>query len=106
MKHNEFKAYFKKKLLAKVQNTYDLVSIDESSSNRTIYLVDKELLKTDYVVTCFFGTNNYHIKVFKLDEDHQKDKKKLHQFVDKSCIYDEDYSYLAFHNIQKVLKLF
>ena len=106
MKHNEFKAYFKKKLLAKVQNNYDLVSIDESSSNRTIYLVNKELLKIDYVITCFFGTNNYHIKVFKLDEDHKKDKKKLHQFLDKSCICDEDHSYLAFHNTQKVLKLF
>ena len=106
MKHNEFKAYFKKKLLAKVQNIYDLVSIDESSSSRTIYLIDKELLKTDYVITCFFGTNNYHVKVFKLEKDHKNDEKQFSKFSKENCICDEDHSYLAFHNIQKVLKLF
>ena len=83
MKHNEFKAYFKKKLSVKVQNTYDLVSIDESSSNRTIYLINKNFLSTDFVITCFFGTNNYHIKVFKLDKDHKKMKNNLVNFLKK-----------------------
>ena len=63
MKHNEFKAFFKKKLIEKLSG-YEILSIDETLSNRVLYILDSNSLVCKFIITCWFGTNEFNIKVF------------------------------------------
>ena len=64
MKHNEVKAYFKKKLQKTISN-YDIISIDESSTYRKLLIVDPNTLDVKIMLNCFFGAKEFHIKAFK-----------------------------------------
>lgn len=68
MKHNEIKAYFKNKLKEKLTN-YDVLSVDETMSSRNLYIIDKQTFETKMLVTTWFGTNEFDVKAFILDEN-------------------------------------
>lgn len=67
MKHNEFKAFFKKKLVEKLP-MYEILSIDETSSSRVLYIIDKNSLVCKFLLTCWFGTNDFSIEVFEAEK--------------------------------------
>lgn len=75
MKHNEFKAFFKKQLENTL--TYQCVSIDETLSSRNIYLLDEKLC-TKYLIKCWFGTNEFTLSAFKIN----KNTKTVHAYND------------------------
>lgn len=66
MKHNEMKAYFKKQLQKKLQlySKMDIVSIDKSSMERDMYVVDSEM-QTRMLVSAYFGSEQFSIKAYK-----------------------------------------
>ena len=73
MKHNEFKAFFKKKLVDTFCSDYEIISIDETMSSRNIYVIEKDTLITRYLIKCWFATNDYSISIFSIDESVNKE---------------------------------
>lgn len=63
MKHNEVKAFFKKQVIEKFPQ-YTILSIDETSSSRVLYVLDRQTLETLIKITCWFGTNDFSISIF------------------------------------------
>ena len=102
MKHNEFKAFFKKKLQENLTE-YDIVSIDKSTSSRNIFILDKETLDTKIMVTSFWGTNEYSINVFEITKDIKTGKKELSEFND--AFYSVRGSYYHTKSFSEVIKV-
>lgn len=76
MKHNEIKSFFKKRLQKELtQYQIEVLSIDETNSSKILYLVNVESLNTDYVLKCWFGTNDYSIRLY-------EGKDKINYFKD------------------------
>ena len=63
MKHNEVKAYFKKKLKENIAN-YDILSIDESSTYRKLFILNPNTLAVKIMINCYFGAKDFHIRAF------------------------------------------
>ena len=80
MKHNEVKAFFKSKLKEELPE-YTILSIDETMSQRNIFIVDKKL-KTKYYIDCWFATNDYHVILFEINKKIQTGKVKLNKYKD------------------------
>lgn len=83
MKHNEFKAFFKKRLVDKLCLGYEVLSIDETLSSRNIYILEKETLIAKVLVKCWFATNNYSISIFKIDESNNKELNIYKDYVNR-----------------------
>lgn len=95
MKHNEVKAYFKNKLKEKLKD-YDILSVDQTLSSRTIYVVAKETLKVILVLDCWFGTDEYSVTGFNITDEHRNLNKKIHKFVDKDIEIKGNYTQLHY----------
>ena len=100
MKHNEVKAYFKKKLCNELTG-YDILSVDETLSSRTLYIVDKETLRTKIMVKCWFATNDYHITCFYINKKHLKGD-KINQY--KDFFIDVKGNYTQLHNLSLIIE--
>ena len=81
MKHNEFKAFFKKKLQESLTN-YNIISIDNSATSRDIYVLDKKTMDTKIMITSFWGTDEYSLNVFEITKDIKTGKKELSRYND------------------------
>ena len=68
MNHNEVKAFFKKRLEKQLSKVFTLLSIDESITTRVIYIAESKTLTTHIVIETYFGTRQFSIKVFDLNE--------------------------------------
>ena len=68
MNHNEVKAFFKKRLEKQLSKVFTLLSIDESITTRVIYIAETKTLTTHIVIETYFGTRQFSIKVFDLNE--------------------------------------
>ena len=97
MKHNEIKAYFKKKLVQELTN-HDVLSIDESLSSRVLYVIEKDTLRTTTVIRCWFATNDYHISAYVVNNKHLKGE-KLNQYKDQFIEVKGNYNQLHKLNI-------
>ena len=100
MKHNEFKAFFKKKLETVLNENFEMIAIDEQTSSRNIYILEKETLKTKFLITSFWGTNDFHIRLFEINDKQRNNKKELNKFED-FCL-DVEGNYLQTHLFDKV----
>ena len=68
MNHNEVKAFFKKRLEKQLSKVFILLSIDESITTRVIYIAESKTLTTHMVIETYFGTRQFSIRVFDLNE--------------------------------------
>ena len=68
MNHNEVKAFFKKRLEKQLSKVFTLLSIDESITTRVIYIAESKTLTTHIVIETYFGTRQFSIRVFDLNE--------------------------------------
>ena len=68
MNHNEVKAFFKKRLEKQLSKVFILLSIDESITTRVIYIAESKTLTTHIVIETYFGTRQFSIRVFDLNE--------------------------------------
>lgn len=100
MKHNEVKAYFKKKLVEALPN-YDILSIDETMSSRNIYIVDKQTMDAKIYVDSWFATNDFHIKAFVIEYAHIGGR-KINKYEDYFCEVKGNYNQILF--LGKVIK--
>ena len=76
MKHNEIKSYFRKRL-QKELDAYGIkvLSIDKSNASKILYIVDDANFRTDFVVDCWFATDDYEISIYEA-------KDKINYFKD------------------------
>ena len=79
MKHNEVKAFFKKQVIEKFPQ-YTVLSIDETSSSRILYVLDKQTLETLIKIKCWFGTNEFSVYVY--DAKHLRELKHVNPYKD------------------------
>lgn len=97
MKHNEFKAFFKKKLIERLPQ-YEVLSIDETLSNRVIYILNRDTLVCNSIIICWFGTNEFSIKIF----DAQSGKNiKFNRY--KDFIFEVSGNYIQTEKIGQVI---
>ncbi len=82
MKHNEIKAFFKKRLNDELKD-YVVLSVDETASSRNLYILDKHSLDTLMLVRCWFATSDYSISVFKIISEIKDTNKKINYFKDQ-----------------------
>lgn len=99
MKHNEIKSYFRKRLQKELtDNGIKCLNVDETNNISRIYLVDDEVLQTKFLVTCFFNTNGYSVKVY-------PPKYKLSMFKDYVKEAQDNYTNLTpLYSLIKFLK--
>ena len=101
MKHNEVKAFFKNALKEELKNKI-VLSIDETATSRNIYIIDKTTMTTQFYISTFFGTNKFHVKLFKVTTMMQAGHQELHEFKDH-C-YEEEGNYLQLHKLKLVIR--
>lgn len=87
MKHNEVKAYFKKKLKENITN-YDILSIDESSTYRKLFILNPNTLTVKVMINCFFGAKEFHIRAF------ENKNTKINIYTDAYDDFEGDYMQL------------
>lgn len=65
MKHNEIKSFFKKRLQTELDNYgIKVLSIDETNSTKMLYLIKEETLETQFVVKCYFSSDDYAVRIY------------------------------------------
>lgn len=102
MKHNEFKAFFKKKLDSVLSEDFEVVSIDEQTSSRKMFILDKKSLKVVYLITSFWGTKEFHIQLFEITESYQTGEREFHTFQDADL--DITGNYLQTHLFNEIFE--
>ena len=93
MKHNEVKAYFKKQLVEALPK-YDVLSIDETLSSRNIYIIDKQTKATLFYLDCWFGTNDFRIRLFDVPDANAEFK--INKYTDYIAQANGSYYQLLF----------
>ena len=106
MNHNEVKAFFKKRLEKQLSKVFTLLSIDESITTRVIYIAESKTLTTHIVIETYFGTKQFSIRVFDLNElgrTKPYNKYKDHKFVIEGTYKELDKLQLAIDTIMVLL---
>lgn len=106
MNHNEVKAFFKKRLEKQLSKVFTLLSIDESITTRVIYIAESKTLTTHIVIETYFGTKQFSIKVFDLNElgrTKSYNKYKDHKFAIEGTYKELEKLQLAINTINILL---
>lgn len=106
MNHNEVKAFFKKRLEKQLSKAFTLLSIDESITTRVIYIAETKTLTTHIVIETYFGTKQFSIRVFDLNElgrTKPYNKYKDHKFAIEGTYKELEKLQLAINTINVLL---
>lgn len=106
MNHNEVKAFFKKRLEKQLSKAFTLLSIDESITTRVIYIAEEKTLTTHLVIETYFGTKQFSIRVFDLNElgrTKPYNKYKDHKFAIEGTYKELEKLQLAINTINVLL---
>lgn len=106
MNHNEVKAFFKKRLEKQLSKVFTLLSIDESITTRVIYIAETKTLTTHIVIETYFGTKQFSIRVFDLNElgrTNPYNKYKDHRFAIEGTYKELEKLQLAINTINILL---